>query len=113
MEKNQFEISLVKHQQAMEILIEDFNAGLSVFKQNQLSRHIALLKQQNVARHRQCKEDFEEALAKIQKRKNATTSKLALSVFERAEASLRKQYEAHVVSIKEFCQESIAILMKL
>ena len=113
MKIKQFEIALAKHQQAMEILIEDFNARLSVLRQNQLSRHVALLKQQNVARHKQCKEEYEKDKLKIQKRKDGQTSPLVLGVYQRAEESLERRYKAHLVSIKEFCEESIAILQKM
>jgi len=113
MNANEFESMLTRQHHALNVLIEDFNAGLSAFMQNKLSSHVALLKQQIAVRQKKCKEDFEEGMAKIQKRKDATKSELFLRVCERAEASLCVQHEASLDFIQKFCEESIAILRAL
>jgi hypothetical protein len=110
MEKNQFELMLAENERVMQKLVDDFRAGLSVFKQNQLSSHIALIERQMAARQKKCKDEYEEEKLKIQNRKNGQTSPLLLNVYDRAEESLERRYVANLISIKEFCEESISVL---
>jgi hypothetical protein len=62
------------------------------------------------ARQKKCKDEYEEEKLKIQNRKNGQTSPLLLNVYDRAEESLERRYVANLISIKEFCEESISVL---